>query len=51
MALAQPMIADCVELPGLREERRNVEFTQDSGDGRVHPTPGGYSPEWSADDR
>lgn len=48
--LARRLIADCVELMGLREDRLNVEFTQHAGDEMVHPTLGGYSPEWSADE-
>jgi hypothetical protein len=50
MELAKKMIADCVEILGLREDRLNVEFTQHSGDEMYHPTLGGYSPEWSADE-
>jgi hypothetical protein len=50
MELAKKMIADCVEILGLREDRLNVEFTQHSGDEMYHPTLGGYSPEWSAEE-
>ena len=50
MDVARRMIADCVEILGLREDRLNVEFTQHSGDEMYHPTLGGYSPEWSADE-
>jgi hypothetical protein len=50
MAVAKRLIADCVELLGLREDRLNVEFTQHAGDEMYHPTLGGYSPEWSADE-
>ncbi len=50
MDVAKRLIADCVELLGLREDRLNVEFTQHAGDEMYHPTLGGYSPEWSADE-
>ena len=50
MEVAKRLIAACVELLGLREDRLNVEFTQHSGDEMYHPTLGGYSPEWSADE-
>lgn len=47
MALAKQLIADCVAVLGLREDRLNVEFTQHSGDEMYHPTLGGFSPDWS----
>ena len=47
MDVARALIADCVEVLGLREDRLNVEFTQHSGDEMYHPTLGGYSPEWT----
>jgi len=47
MDVAKRLIADCVEVLGLREDRLNVEFTQHTGDEMYHPTLGGYSPEWS----
>jgi len=47
MEVAKQLIADCVEILGLREDRLNVEFTQHSGDEMYHPTLGGYSPEWT----
>jgi phenylpyruvate tautomerase PptA (4-oxalocrotonate tautomerase family) len=50
MELAQKLIRDCVEVLGLAEDRLNVEFTQHSGDEMVHPTLGGYSPEWSPEE-
>ena len=50
MDVARRMIAACVEILGLREDRLNVEFTQHAGDEMYHPTLGGYSPEWSADE-
>ncbi|MFC5523830.1 tautomerase family protein [Polaromonas jejuensis] len=50
MELAKQLINDCVEVLGLREDRLNVEFTQHTGDEMYHPTLGGYSPEWSADE-
>ena len=50
MDVARRLIADCVDVLGLREDRLNVEFTQHAGDEMYHPTLGGYSPEWSADE-
>jgi phenylpyruvate tautomerase PptA (4-oxalocrotonate tautomerase family) len=50
LTLAKQLVADCVSTLGLREDRLNVEFTQHSGDEMYHPTLGGYSPEWSADE-
>ncbi len=50
LALAKRLIADCVELLGLREDRLNVEFTQHRGDEMYHPTLGGFSPDWTADE-
>ena len=50
MEVAKRLIADCVEILGLSEDRLNVEFTQHAGDEMYHPTLGGYSPEWSADE-
>ena len=50
MELARRLIADCVEVLGLREDRLNLEFTQHAGDEMYHPTLGGYSPEWSEDE-
>jgi phenylpyruvate tautomerase PptA (4-oxalocrotonate tautomerase family) len=50
MEVARRLIADCVEILGLREDRLNVEFTQHAGDEMYHPTLGGFSPEWSADE-
>ena len=51
MKVAKALCAHCVEILGLREDRLNVEFTQHSGDEMYHPTLGGYSPEWSLDER
>lgn len=51
MALAKALCAHCVEILGLREDRLNVEFTQHSGDEMYHPALGGYSPEWTPDER
>ena len=50
MTLARQLIADCVEVLGLAEDRLNVEFTQHRGDEMYHPTLGGFSPEWSPDE-
>lgn len=49
--VAKTLCAHCVEIFGLREDRLNVEFTQHSGDEMYHTTFGGYSPEWSPDER
>ena len=51
MEVAKALCAHCVEILGLREDRLNVEFMQHSGDEMYHPTLGGYSPEWSPDER
>lgn len=51
MEVAKALCAHCVEILGLSEDRLNVEFTQHSGDEMYHPTLGGYSPEWSSDER
>lgn len=51
MAVATALCAHCIEVLGLREDRLNVEFTQHSGDEMYHPALGGYSPEWSPDER
>ncbi len=50
LALAKRLVADCIEVLGLREDRLNVEFTQHSGDEMYHPTLGGFSPDWSPDE-
>lgn len=50
MEVAKALCADCIEILGLREDRLNVEFTQHSGDEMYHPSLGGYSPEWSAEE-
>ena len=50
MEVAKELCRICMEVLGLREDRLNVEFTQHSGDEMYHPTLGGYSPEWSADE-
>jgi phenylpyruvate tautomerase PptA (4-oxalocrotonate tautomerase family) len=51
MEVAKALCAHCIEILGLREDRLNVEFTQHSGDEMYHPALGGYSPEWTADER
>lgn len=51
MEVAKALCAHCVEILGLSEDRLNVEFTQHSGDEMYHPTLGGYSPDWSPDER
>jgi len=50
MEVAKALCRHCIELLGLREDRLNVEFTQHAGDEMYHPTLGGFSPEWSADE-
>jgi phenylpyruvate tautomerase PptA (4-oxalocrotonate tautomerase family) len=50
LEVAKALCKICVEVLGLREDRLNVEFTQHAGDEMYHPTLGGYSPEWSADE-
>lgn len=50
MEVAKQLCQICIDVLGLREDRLNVEFTQHSGDEMYHPTLGGYSPEWSADE-
>lgn len=51
MEVAKALCAHCVEILGLREDRLNVEFTQHSGDEMYHPALGGFSPEWTPDER
>jgi len=48
LELARALCSDCVEILGLSEEHLNVEFTQHAGDEMYHPSLGGFSPEWSA---
>lgn len=50
MEVAKALCADCIEILGLREDRLNVEFTQHTGDEMYHPTLGGFSPDWSANE-
>jgi phenylpyruvate tautomerase PptA (4-oxalocrotonate tautomerase family) len=51
MAVAKALCAHCIEILGLKEDRLNVEFTQHSGDEMYHPALGGYSPDWTPDER
>ena len=51
MAVAKALCTHCIEVLGLREDHLNVEFTQHTGDEMYHPALGGYSPEWSPDER
>ena len=51
MALARALCAHCIELLGVREDRLNVEFTQHTGDEMYHPTLGGFSPDWTAEEK
>jgi hypothetical protein len=50
MEVARALCAHCIEILGLREDRLNVEFTQHDGDEMYHPTLGGFSPDWKADE-
>jgi phenylpyruvate tautomerase PptA (4-oxalocrotonate tautomerase family) len=50
MEVAKKLIANCVEILGLPPDRVNVEFTQHDGDEMYHPTLGGSSPDWRADE-
>jgi len=51
MEVAKALCAHCIEILGLQEDRLNVEFTQHAGDEMFHPALGGYSPEWTADEK
>ncbi|TDN63989.1 tautomerase [Paraburkholderia sp. BL10I2N1] len=51
LEVAKSLCRHCIEILGLHEDRLNVEFTQHAGDEMYHPTLGGYSPEWSEDER
>lgn len=51
MEVAKALCAHCIDILDLREDRLNVEFTQHSGDEMYHPALGGYSPEWTADEK
>jgi hypothetical protein len=44
--LAQGLIAVCVELLGLRDNRLVVEFTQHTGD-EMYRAAGGWSIDWT----
>ena len=48
LELAKAVCRDCVEILGLSAESLNVVFTQHAGDEMYHPSLGGFSPEWSA---
>ncbi|CAM2159142.1 Tautomerase (plasmid) [Pararobbsia alpina] len=49
--LARQLIAACIEVLGLKENRLNVEFTQHTGDEMYHPILGGFNKDWIADER
>jgi phenylpyruvate tautomerase PptA (4-oxalocrotonate tautomerase family) len=51
MAVAKALCAHCTGILGLAEDRLNVEFTQHSGDEMYHPALGGFSPEWTPDEK
>ncbi len=46
--LAHALIDACIEIPGLRIEQINVEFTHHAGDEMFHPLLGGLSDDWAA---
>jgi phenylpyruvate tautomerase PptA (4-oxalocrotonate tautomerase family) len=50
MQVAKALCAHCIEILKLREDRLNVEFTQHTGDEMYHPSLGGFSPDWTADE-
>ena len=50
MAVARALCGHCIALLGPREDRLDVEFTQHAGDEMVHPTLGGFSPDWTPDE-
>lgn len=49
--LARQLIAACVQMLGLKENRLNVEFTQHHGDEMYHPLLGGFNKDWVDDER
>lgn len=51
MEVAKALCDHCIQILGLRDDRLNVEFTQHTGDEMYHPALGGYSPEWTPDER
>lgn len=46
LQVASALCQHCVDILGLRADRLNVEFTQHDGDEMVHPSLGGFSPDW-----
>ncbi|MFZ6648839.1 tautomerase family protein [Undibacterium sp. TJN25] len=50
MEVAKALCQIITDILGIQWDRLNVEFTQHSGDEMYHPTLGGFSPEWSADE-
>ncbi len=51
LAAARRLVADCVDVLGLDEQLMNVEFTQHPADEMYHPALGGFSPEWTPEER
>jgi len=51
MEVAKALCTHCIEILGLRKDRLNVEFTQHSGDEMYHPALGGFSPDWSPEEK
>lgn len=51
LRVAQALCDVCVQALGLRHDRLNVEFTQHAGDEMYHPALGGFSPDWTPDER
>jgi len=50
MEVAKVLCDIIIDILGVRWDRLNVEFTQHTGDEMYHPTLGGFSPEWTADE-
>ena len=48
--LAKALIKACEEILELDEGLLNIEFTQHAGDEMYHPTMGGLSEDWTADE-
>ncbi len=51
LEVARALCQVCGEILALDQNLLNVEFTQHAGDEMYHPTLGGWSPEWSKDQR
>lgn len=51
LRVAQALCDICVEVLGLGRDHLNVEFTQHTGDEMYHPALGGFSPDWTPEER